>query len=142
MRIKILMVGNSLETHSDAEMLKERGFLVYTCNGYNMNEMVDEVKPSVVFINPLGSDTAKNNNLYNDFLDNIKFMVYPVVYTLSEDDVYIINRKRTTSKDKRTIIGDNIIDSIKTALLGAEIAMPKPTGASKNVPVTYYANRA
>ena len=69
----------------------------------------------LVFINP-----QKNNPVivqaYNNLLNNICFTNIPVIYTLSEDDVYLITRKRTTFKSKRSLIADNITDAIKKAL--------------------------
>ncbi len=137
MRIKILM---ACADNTDAEMLKEHGFLVYTCDEYTLKEMVDEIKPALVFINKPGNEA---NDIYNKFLNDLRFLSYPVIYTLAEDDVYIVNRKRTAAKKKRTVISDNIIDGIKTALLDFDtVTTPDMRPHSKNIPVSYYAHRA
>lgn len=141
MRIRILMAGNS-EAYmaADAEMLKENGFLVYTCNEDTIDRMVDEVHPDVVFVNPKDPTDLHSMNAYQHFLDQVAYASYPVMYTLSDDDVYIVNRKRTASKHKRTVITDNIIDGIKTALLSN--LKSKRIPVSNAVPFPSYASRA
>jgi hypothetical protein len=143
MDIRILMTCDT-NTSADAEMLKDKGFQVYTCEQSILSEMIDEIHPDVIFINPEHKDvmsTTAYNNLYNNLLDNVHFASYPVIYTLSEDDVYIVNRKRTASKDKRTVIADNVIDGIKTALIN-NTPQRRINIRSTKVPSTYYANRA
>lgn len=138
MRIKILMVGSKEGVSPDAEMLRERGFLVYSCAENTLSEMVDEIKPNVVFLNPDDGNDSNSIDTYNTLIDNVSYASYPVIYTLSEDDVYIVNHKRTASRNKRTVISDNIMDSIKTALIGTQ-ALPKNV---KKLPFPYYSNRA
>lgn len=117
MRIKILLIGEDpLSLLTDAQLLKERGILVYTAFYLeNLQDLVQEIKPDLVFFNP-HKPSGEITNVYNDFVNSIYFTHIPVVYTLSEDDVYLVTRKRTTSKDKRTIISDNIVDAVKMAL--------------------------
>lgn len=139
MRLKVLMVGNSEGANADAEMLRDRGFLVYTCSETTVNEMVEEVHPAVIFLNPEDSNNSKSIDVYNALLGNIFYTNYPVIYTMSEDDVYIVNRKRTSSKDKRTVISDNIVDSIKVALLGTQIAPKEHAVVDKqHMPLHYH----
>src|SRR5438128_2089064 len=114
MRIRILIVGNK---SADAEMLRDRGFAIYTCNENTLYHILPEVKPDVIFINSDDPQDFSSTKLYNQMLDNVQYASYPVMYTLAEDDVYLVNKKRTASKDKRTVITDNIIDGIKMALL-------------------------
>lgn len=143
MRIRILMVGNNAEYLTpDAEMLKDRGFAVYTCDETCVNEMIDEVKPAVVFINP-DNPGLVSTKVYHELLDNIHYASLPVIYTLSEDDVYLVNRKRTASRDKRNVICDNIVDSIKTALLSnTTFSKRKRVKLHGNYPFPFYASRA
>jgi PleD family two-component response regulator len=112
------MIGNDAAyLIPDAQMLKDRGFIVYTSNEDNFDGMIEETKPDVIFVN-YNNPGLNSTRIYHSILDNVKFANIPVVYTLSEDDVYLINKSRTTmSRDKRNIICDNIIDSIKAALL-------------------------
>lgn len=143
MRIRILMVGNDPQYLApDAEMLKERGFGVYTCNDNCVSEMIEEVKPAVVFINP-DNPGLSSTKVYHDLLDNIQYASLPVIYTLSEDDVYLVNRKRTASRDKRNMICDNVIDSIKTALLAdTNFNRRKRVKLNGNYHTPFYASRA
>ena len=116
MRLKVLLTGKDKYQHmSEAEMLKERGFLVYRCEEAVLDAMIDEVKPDVVIINPIMDEKA-GTTLYQRLLKNIKYKALPLIYTLSEDDVYIVNRARTRLKGVRNFIVDNIVDGIKTAL--------------------------
>jgi DNA-binding NtrC family response regulator len=126
MRIKILLVGEDpLSLLTDGQLLKERGILVYTAFYLeNMEELIREIKPDLVFFNP-HKPSGQLTNVYNDFVNSIYFTHIPVVYTLSEDDVYLVTRKRTTSKDKRTIISDNIVDAVKMALRNNKTASKK-----------------
>ena len=117
MCIKILLVGDDPgSTLVDNQLLRERGLLVITTfNLQNIGEIIAEVKPDIVFFDP-----HKPNNLitdtYNDLVNDINFTQLPVIFTLSDDDVYLVTRKRTASKDRRTGITDNIIGAIKMAL--------------------------
>lgn len=116
MRLKVLLTGKDRNCHTpDAEMLTERGLLVYRCEEKSVDQMIDEVQPDVVIINPL-DDSESSTSLYNRLLSSIKYARLPLIYTLSEDDVYLVNRKRTALKGLRNFIVDNLIDGIKTAL--------------------------
>ena len=116
MRLKVLLTGKDKYQHlSEAEMLKERGFLVYRCEEAVLDAMIEEVQPDVVIINPILDEKA-GTNLYKRLLKNIKYKALLLIYILSEDDVYVVNRARTTIRDVRNFIVDNIVDGIKTAL--------------------------
>lgn len=118
MRLKILLTGNDQQGHeSDAEMLKEKGFLVYRCNTTTVNEMIEELHPDVLIINPI-DEQPSDVSLYKRILRSIKYARLPLIYTLSEDDVYLVNSKRTSLKERGNFVVDNIIDGIKTALSG------------------------
>lgn len=121
MRIKILLLGNDpVALVADAQLLRERGIMVYSAfNMDNIHEMILEVKPDLVFFDAHGSN-QQITDVYNGMVNGIYFTNIPVVFTLSEDDVYLVTRKRTDSKDKRTIISDNMIDAIKMALRPAK----------------------
>lgn len=116
MSIRILMVGNDAQhLLPEAEMLKQRGLQVYTSTEGTVDEMVEEIKPDIVYFNP-DAPGVSSTKVYHHMLDNIHFARIPVIYTLLEDDTYLVNRKRTMSKDKRSLITDNIVDGIKAAL--------------------------
>lgn len=125
MRLKVILTGREDELLlPDAEMLRNRGLLVYTCHESAINEMIDEIDPDVVIINP-EEPSLESTTVYHDLLDNIKYVRIPVIYTLSEDDVYLISRKRTAVKGKRNFISDNLVDGIKMALAGRTYKAPK-----------------
>lgn len=117
MRLKILLTGkDEKQQQPDAELLSQRGFLVYRCTESMVNDMIDEIHPDVVIVNPVEKDDTTSSSLYERLLNNIKYARLPLIYTLSEDDVYLVNRKRTAVRGMRNFISDNIIDGIKTAL--------------------------
>jgi PleD family two-component response regulator len=105
MRIKILLLGNDpVSLVADAQLLRERGIMVFSAfNLENVNELITEVKPDLVFFDAHGSNVLITE-VYNNMVNGIYFTNIPVIFTLSEDDVYLVTRKRTDSKDKRTII--------------------------------------
>lgn len=117
MRIKILLLGDDpVSLMADGQVLRERGMLVFTTfNLENITETISEIKPDLIFFDP-----KKQNGLitevYNSIVNSIYYTHIPVVFTLSEDDVYLVTRKRTESKDKRDMIADNMIDAVKMAL--------------------------
>jgi response regulator RpfG family c-di-GMP phosphodiesterase len=117
MRIKIMLLGDDrLSLAADAQLLRERGMLVYTSfNLANVAELATEIDPDVIFFGANGSD-SRLTDLYNILVKSPRFAHIPVVFTFAEDDIYLVTRKRTELKDKRTIISDNIIDAVKTAL--------------------------
>lgn len=140
--MRILMTGGSAEyLAAEARMLKDRGFLVYTCNEQNIDDAIPEIKPDVVFIHPEnpGLDSTR---VYHELLDNIRYASVPVVYTLAEDDVYLVNRKRTASRERRNLIADNIIDGIKYALLTEGIGSTRKARVSRTMQIPTYAFRA
>lgn len=117
MRLKILLTGrDKFNQEPDAELLRERGFLVYRCEEHVVNDMIEELRPDVLIINPVDEQPSATN-LYQRILKSIKYAKLPLIYTLSEDDTYIVNCRRNI-RNKTCYIVDNIIDGIKTALNG------------------------
>ena len=117
MRIKILIVSDDMNTVvADEQLLKERGFLVYTCfNTDNIDYLMVEIKPDVLFFDTHNM-ARPVIDAYNRIVTDIEHTNVPVIYTLVEDDIYLINRKRTIIKEKRNLIADNIVDAIKQTL--------------------------
>ncbi|HRO41430.1 MAG TPA: hypothetical protein PL009_01255 [Flavipsychrobacter sp.] len=117
MALRILMTGNDSNLLKvDGEMLRLRGFRIYLCEkDMILDAMIEEVKPDILFINSKVQD-KQTTNLYHRLIDKITFASLPVIYTLSEDDVYLVNRKRTVMKERRYNMTDNIVDAIKMAL--------------------------
>ncbi len=115
MRLKVLLTGkDKFNLEPDAELLRERGFLVYRCDEHVINDMIEELHPDVLIINPTEHEPSASN-LYQQLLKSIKYAALPLIYTLSEDDTYIVNSRRNI-RNKTSYIVDNIIDGIKTAL--------------------------
>lgn len=138
MRIRVLMIGDA-NTNADALFLKEKGMLVYRCIKENMHEMINELDPDAILVNFNEPQNNISTECYHQLLDNVKYAHYPIIYTMMEDDVYLVNRKRTISKGKRTVIADNLIDSIRTAILPISSKHTLPT---RKVPTHNFAHRA
>ncbi|MES2704915.1 MAG: hypothetical protein V4649_19925 [Bacteroidota bacterium] len=148
MRIKILLLGEDpLSVLADSQLLRDRGMLVYTAfNLLNINDLINEIKPDIVFFDPHKSSNAITD-AYNSLVNGIYHTGVPVIFTLSEDDVYLVTRKRTAPKDKRTIIADNIVDAIKMALRSNKTAPKKDKDKTiklphQNIPFPIYNARA
>jgi PleD family two-component response regulator len=116
MRIKILMMGDDpASLMTDGQLLRERGLLVFTAfNPQNMDDLIHEVRPDVIFFDPQTQGNTVTNT-YNDLMKN-KLMNLPAIYTLSDDNVYLVTGKKIEGKAARTGVADNIIDAIKMAL--------------------------
>lgn len=126
MALRVLMIGNDYDyLRIDSEMLRQRGFRVYLCiNDEVVDDMVGEVKPDVVFINSKVPGT-ESTDIYNKLTDNVLYASLPVIFTLFEDDVYLVNRKRTAIREQRYTMSDNVIDAIKMALTPTGSSAPK-----------------
>jgi response regulator RpfG family c-di-GMP phosphodiesterase len=144
MSLKILLISdNDKAMQADRIYLKDRGLHVHTCLFTGIiNDLVAEVKPDIIFINPTEPDN-QSTEIYHSFLNDIRHLDVPVIYTLSEDDVYLVSKKRTAAKSKRNIIADNMIDAIKLGLTRtqhAEISLP--TSRKYHMPLNRQAYRA
>lgn len=144
MGIKVLMLGGD-EAYMlpDAQLLRDRGFWVYTCKTDNVDDTIREIQPELVFVNP-NDPGLGSTKVYHHLLDSIEFASVPLIYTLAEDEVYLINRKRTSIRERRNFTTDNIIDGIRVALSDKN-EVTKLTGNKKrydNIHIPLYANRA
>ena len=117
MRLKVLVIGdNPASLVSDCQLLRDRGLLVFKAHNLNnLCELVNETKPDVVFFY-IDNQCESATYAYNEFVNSIAFTHIPVIYTLSDDEVYLITRKRNAAEEKRTIISNNIIGAVKMAL--------------------------
>ena len=144
MSLKILLISDDERAmQADKTYLKDRGLYVHTCLYTNIiNDLVCEVKPDVIFINPTLPDN-QSTDIYHSFLNDIRHLDIPIIYTMSEDDVYLINRKRTATKAKRNIIADNMIDAIKLALIRPDATpLTLPVSRKYHMPLNRQAYRA
>lgn len=116
MRIKILLLGDYPPSLvPDTQLLRDRGMLVFTAfNLDNIDALVDEIKPDVVFFDGQHPSNLMND-AYNSFVSNERFTHIPVLFTLTEDDLYLVTKKRTEVKSKKKVIANNIISAIKMA---------------------------
>lgn len=139
MRIKVLMTGNDVENMAfEAEVLKEHGFLVYTCPNDNAEALLGEIRPHVVYVNPQDPD-AQSTQTYHNLLQFSTKSGTPVIYTLLEDDMYMVSLNHSRS---RKVICDNIIDAIKVALRADVNLNSKPKQVARNIAFPTYSFRA
>ncbi len=146
MSLKILLIGdNERAMLADKVYLKDRGLYVHSCLYTNpdvVDDLVKEVKPDLIFINPSQSDSG-TRHIYQQFLNDLNLVSIPIIYTLMEDDVYLVNRKRTIAKPKRNIIADNMIDAIKQALTTPNTTpITLPLTKKTHLPLNRHAYRA
>ena len=143
MRIKILVIGgNPVSIVSDCQLLRDRGLMVFTTfNIENINELAAEIKPDIIFFD-VCKPTAATTEAYNKLLSNEAAIHIPVIYTLSEDDVYLVTRKRTAVKEKRNIIASTIIDAIKMALRSNKTYHKKTYTIPGNTQLSFFPARA
>src|ERR1035438_10548673 len=102
MRIKLLLLGDDpISLMADSQLLRERGIMVFTAfNLQNLNELADEVQPDILFFDPRKANNLINES-YNNVINSASFNNIPVVFTLTEDDLYLVTRKRTDTKEKK-----------------------------------------
>lgn len=113
MNLRILMISDEKKLlYQDKKLLSEKGFEVFISDSSaSMSWMINKVNPGAVLI---GAKNMEENStrLYHEFLDNLLFAHLPVIFALSEAEVYIINRKRTINKEKRSFICSNVTDAV------------------------------
>jgi len=117
MRIKILLLGDYPPALvPDRQLLRDKGMLVFTSfNLENIDALIDEIKPDLIFFDAQNHSSNQMNDTYNAFINNMHYAHLPVIFTLEEDDIYLVTRKRTDIKSKRKIIANNIISALKLA---------------------------
>jgi hypothetical protein len=85
-------------------------------------------------------DTHLQNNrvtdAYNSLVCATSFKNIPVIYTLEEDEVYLVTRRRTNLKQKYTAIADNIISALKLAVNYSNQPRRKPRALAGKAPAT------
>jgi len=144
MSLKILLIGDDERAlQADKTYLIDRGLHVHSCMHTEIiDELVHEIKPDVIFINPSHPDSS-TREIYHTFLSDMHLLNIPIIYTLAEDDVYLVNRKRTSTKPKRNIIADNMIDAIKVALTKPHThPITLPLTKKHHLPLNAHAYRA
>jgi len=116
MRIKVLMVGDDpVFSIADARILKNKNVLVYnTYNVDNLDALVDEIRPNIIFINASCPDNYINT--YKGVINDDRYVKVPVIYTLAEDNVYLVNKPISSSKERRKIIAESVVDAVKISL--------------------------
>ena len=103
MGLRILLIGDDLTyMMKDGAMLRAHGLRVYFCNDFRLvGDLMDETKPAVLFVNAKVHD-EESTAMYHRLLDNVHYASIPVIYTLSANDVYLVNRKHLLDKDLPT----------------------------------------
>jgi DNA-binding NtrC family response regulator len=117
MRIKILLVGDDpVSLMADGQVLRDRGMLVFTTfNTDNLHDLISEINPDLLFFDPKTQD-KRTADTYNDIINDSNYAGIPVIYTLSEDEVYLITQKKTETKVRKSLTADNMTTAIKEAL--------------------------
>ena len=133
MGLRILLIGDDLNhLKTDGALLRSKGCRVYFCvNEGLVNKMIEETRPDVVYINTQFHD-EHSSALYNTLIDNIQHVSLPVIYTLSENDVYLVNRKRTALKERRYMTSNNLLDAIRISF-----ELPEVNRSKKRIPLFY-----
>lgn len=118
------MVGDDpVMLAADIQLLRDKHFLVYTdFNTDNLNPLIEEICPDLLFINPQNAN-AVLDEVYNAIAADT-WHTGPVVYTLQEDDVYLVTKKNVATGNT-TVIADNILSAIKMAFDDDKNAAPK-----------------
>lgn len=132
MRMKILLAGdNPVAAMADTQLLRDRGIWVFnTFNMQHIPELIDEIKPNVLFFAP-HAPNKEITDAYSQVITDIQYTHIPVIIALADDDVYLVTRKRTLAKEIRTSITDNILTAIKeayTAHAAHNFFMPATSG--------------
>ncbi len=117
MHTRILITGdNPMTLMADSTLLKDSGMYVYTATNLdNIQELIAEIKPDVIFFDSVNMD-EKVNSAYNSVLGSTCFQDIPVVYALTEDEVYLVTAKRTKGVAKKSCRAGSVIDAVKMAL--------------------------
>ena len=117
MHTRILITGdNPMTLMADSTLLKDSGMYVYTATNLdNIQELIAEIKPDVIFFHSVNMD-ENVNTAYNQVLNNTGFKDIAIVYTLTEDEVYLVTPKRIRSAAKKSHRAESVIDAIKMAL--------------------------
>lgn len=101
---------------ADVQLLRDKEFRIYTCfNFENMGEVIREIKPHVVFFNLKYYSSILDSYHNKPDLSNIAY-TSSVIYSIDEDDTYMIVPHGSEINKKRLILSDNIITAVKTAL--------------------------
>lgn len=141
MRIKVLMVGDDpVFSVADARILKNKNVLVYnTYNVDNLDALVDEIRPNIIFINASHPDNYINT--YKGVVNDDRYVKVPVIYTLAEDNVYLVNKPVNSSKERRKIIAESVIDAVKISLRNKKHLTEKSNSKVYICHPTYYYDR-
>jgi len=113
----VLIIGNDKERlQKNRRRLSKEGFTVALCTDcQNITHRIDKIKPDVVLINTT-SITHQSTDIYNNLVDTVRYAALPVIFALSEDDVYLVNRRRTSQPETRSVIANTAIDAVHKAL--------------------------
>lgn len=117
MSLRILMVGDdAAHLQHEKELLRKKDWYVYTCESFElMDDMINEVLPDVLYINPKVAD-AFTAACYSKLLEEERYVQFPIVYTLSIGDIYLVNPRRHNTDGHRYIICNDNCDAILTAM--------------------------
>ncbi len=131
MDLRIMMVGEDpCFVQPDIQLLRDKGFRVYTVfNQENIYDVYNEIAPQVVFFN---ATTPKISGILSTRLTNkILRRRSAIIYTISEDDTYMVVQFLYDMNRKHVTLADNLVGAVKTALMNISYT---PKIALNNVP--------
>lgn len=109
----MILADNPCNEIADIRLLKDNHFLVYTLyNTGNVDDTIKELQPNIILINGLSKHHL--TEAYTAILSNESCLDIPVVYTLDEDDVYLVSTNRLFNTKK--MVTDNLVQAIKIAV--------------------------
>ena len=116
MRIRVLLVSmDKANGKRDQQILTDQGFQVFHCDSDKVPEKAGEIQPEIILINS-AEEVKGENNLYNTLSNNVLLARFPIVFTLAENEVYLINRSRTAMKEDRYLISNSLFDAMNQAV--------------------------
>ncbi|RYZ51529.1 MAG: hypothetical protein EOP49_11500 [Sphingobacteriales bacterium] len=113
----VLLVENKGKAGGSRKgFLQALGYQVKLCSvAAQIDKLITAHRPAIVFINSEHTDYL-STSVYNNLLDNVSIASIPLVYTLSENDVYLVNRKRTASRNDRDFFASSVAEACNLAL--------------------------
>ena len=115
MRIRVLLVStDEANGKRDRKLLTNHGFQVFHCHSDQVPERAGVIQPEIILIN--NGEVIGENNIYNTLSNNVLLARFPIVFILAENEVYLINRKRTAMKENRYLISNSLFDAMNQAV--------------------------
>jgi len=117
MHTRILIAGDDQMTLvADGTLLKDNGLYVYPVTSLDdLPELIAEVKPDVIFFDTVKMDDAVKA-AYHTLVNDARYKDIPIIFTITEDEMYLVTPKRTKGIMKKIVKAESVIDAVKMAL--------------------------